>query len=90
MSFINIKDPEKPDAIIAEYLATVKILQDRGITEGAQDLTRTDEINRVLEPVVRSTAITKELVPIREGIQVLNDRIAQPNLKKEEGEQQYG
>ena len=50
MSFINIKDPKKRDAIIAEYLATVKRLQDRDIAERAQDLTRTDEINRVLEP----------------------------------------
>ena len=75
MSFINIKDPKKRDAIVAEYLATVKRLQDRGISERAQDLTRTEEINRVLELVVRSTAksteaIAKELIPIREEIQV--------------------
>ena len=94
MPFINIKDPKKRDAIVAEYLATVKRHQDRGITERAQDLTGTEEINRVLEPVVRSTAksteaIAKELIPIREEIQVLNDRItAKPNLEKEEAEQQ--
>ena len=94
MSFINIKDPEKRDAIVAEYLATVKRLQNRDITERTHDLTRTEEINRVLEPVVRSTvksteAITKELIPIREEIKVLNDRIAQPNImKKEEDDQQ--
>ena len=80
MSFINIKDPKKRDAIVAEYLATVKRLQNRDITERAHDLTRTEEINRVLEPVVRSTAksteaITKELIPIRDEIHVLNDRI---------------
>ena len=95
MSFINIKDPKKRDAVVAEYLATVKRLQYRGITEKAYDLTRTDEINRVLEPVVRSTAksteaITKELIPIREEIQVLNDHIAQQSKleKKDEDEQQ--
>ena len=92
MSFINIKDPKKRDAIVAEYLATVKRLQNRDITERTQDLTRTEEINRVLEPVVRSTAksteaITKELIPIREEIHVLNDRIiAQqpPKLEKKD------
>ena len=83
MSFINIKDPKKRDAIVAEYLATVKRLQNLDITERTQDLTRTEEINRVLKPVVRSTAksteaITKELIPIREEIHVLNDRIARP------------
>ena len=98
MSFINIKDPKKRDAIVAEYLATFKRLQNRDITERAQDLTRTEEINRVLEPVVRSTAksteaITKELIPIREEIHVLNDRIiAQqpPKLEgKDEDQQQH-
>ena len=97
MSFINIKDPKKRDAIVAEYLATVKRLQNRGIAERTYDLTRTKEINRVLEPVVRSTAksteaITKELIPIREEIHVLNDRIAQPQPpkleKKEEDEEE--
>ena len=87
MSFINIKDPKKRDAIVAEYLATVKRLQNRGIAERTHDLTRTKEINRVLEPVVRSTAksteaITKELIPIREEIHILNDRIAQPQPPK--------
>ena len=98
MSFINIKDPKKRDAIVAEYLATVKRLQNRGIAERTYDLTRTKEINRVLEPVVRSTAksteaITKELIPIREEIHLLNDRIiAQqpPKLeKKDEDDQQH-
>ena len=29
------------------------------------------------------------MIPIREEIQILNDRIAQPNLKKEKDEQQH-
>ena len=94
MSFINIKDPKKRDAIVAEYLATVKRLQNRDITERTQDLTRTEEINQLLGPVVRSTAksteaITKELIPIREEIHVLNDRIIaqqHPKLEKKEEE----
>ena len=90
MSFINIKDPKKRDAIVA-YLATVKRPQNSDITERTHDIMRTEEINRVLEPVVRSTAksteaITKELIPIREEIRVLNDRIIaqqqQPKLEK--------
>ena len=29
MSFFNIKDPKKRDAVVADYLATVKRLQQR-------------------------------------------------------------
>ena len=66
------------------------------VSQRAHDLTRTEEINRVLEPVVRSTAksteaITKELIPIREEIQVLNDHIAKqpPKLEKKDDQQQH-
>ena len=33
MSFMNIKDPEERDAMIADYLATVKRLQKRNLEE---------------------------------------------------------
>ena len=80
MSFLNIKDPKKRDAIVSDYLATVKRLQQKNLNEKAQDLVRRDDIERALEPVVRSTgksteAITKELVPIKEEIKALNERL---------------
>ena len=40
MSFIDIKDPKKRDAIVADYLATVKKIQQRNLNERAQDLAR--------------------------------------------------
>ena len=81
MSFLNITDPKKRDSIVADYLATVKRLQHRDINERAQDLVRQDDNNRMFEPVVESTgkstqAITKELVPIREEMKTLNERLA--------------
>ena len=71
MFFLNIKDPKKRESIVADYLATVKRLQRRDINERAQDLSGQDDLNRMFEPVVKSTgkstdAIIKELVPIRE------------------------
>ena len=78
MSFLNITDPKKRDNIVADYLATVKRLQHRDINERAQDLVRQDDHNRMFEPVFESTgkwtqAITKELVPIQEGMKTLNE-----------------
>ena len=80
MSFLNIKDPNERDAIVKEYLATVKRIQQKNLNEKAQDLVRTEDIERTLEPVVRSTkqsaeAITKELVPIKDEIKLLNERL---------------
>ena len=77
MAFHDIKDPKKRDAIVSDYLATMKRLQQKNLNGKVQDLTRRDDIERALEPVVRSTeklteAITKELVPIKDEIKALN------------------
>ena len=55
MSFIDIKDPKKRDAIVADYLATVKKIQQRNLNEGAQDLVRQDDLRNLFNPVVEST-----------------------------------
>ncbi len=80
MSFLNIKNPNERDAIVKEYLATVKRIQQKNLNEKAQDLVRTEDIERTLEPVVRTTkqstdAITRELIPIKDEIKVLNERL---------------
>ena len=78
MSFLNITDPKKRDSIVADYLATIKILD---INERSKELVRQDVLNRMFEPVVESTGkstqvIAKELVPIREEMKTLNGRLA--------------
>ena len=85
MNFLNIKDPKKRISIVTD-LATVKILQRRDINERAQDLEWKDNFNRMFETVVKSTgkstdAITKELVPIREKMRTLNERLADTTEK---------
>ena len=86
MSFLNIKDPKKRDSIVADYLATVKRLQRRDISERAQDLVRQDDFNRMFEPVDKSTgkstdAIAKGLVLIREEMRTLNQGLANTTEK---------
>lgn len=81
MSFLNIKDPLKRDAIVAEYVATVKRFQKHNIDERSKDLAKVEAIQQNLEPVVRSTdestaAITDQLIPIKEQITTLNNNLA--------------
>ena len=80
MSFIDFKDPMKRDDIVAEYLATVKRIQQRNLNEKAQDLARQDDLWNVFKPVAESTgksteAITRELAPMREEMKNLNERL---------------
>ena len=82
MSFLNITDPKKRDAIVADYLATVKRIKKHNLQERAKDFIHHEAIEQSLQPVVQSTtastaAITKELVPIKEGITALNTKLAQ-------------
>ena len=77
MSFLNIKDPKKRDAVITDYLATVKRLQQQNLNEKAQDLARDENLKEMFNPVIHSTAkstkaITKELILLREEVKHLN------------------
>ena len=79
MSFFNIKDPKKRVAVVADYLATVKRLQQRNLNEKAQDLARDENLKEMFNPVVQSTekstkAITRELAPLREEVKHLNEK----------------
>ena len=71
MSFLDIKDPKKRDAIVADYLATMNRIQQRNLNEKAQDLAHSDELKEMFHPIIESTkkstkAITKELEPLQE------------------------
>ena len=84
---------KKRDAIVSDYLATIKRLQQKNLNEKAQDLVRRDDIERALEPVVRSTgksteAITKELIPIKDKIKALNKRLETQENDREEHQQE--
>ena len=77
MSFLNITNPKERDEIVAKYLATVQRLKQRNMKERARDFLAHEAIEQSLEPVTRTTeastnAITKELLPIKEGIEKMN------------------
>ena len=78
MSFLDIEDPKKRDAIVKEYLATVKRIQQRNLNERAKDLAHSDELKEIFHPIIESTeksakAITKELEPLQEEMKNINE-----------------
>ena len=82
MSFLNITNPKERDEIVAKYLATVQRVKQRNMTERARDFLAHEAIEQSLEPVTRTTeastnAITKELLPIKEGIEKMNANLMQ-------------
>ena len=73
MSFIDIQDPKKRDAIVADYLATKKRIQQRNLNERTTDLIREEERNELFKPIVASTeksaaTLQKELKGLKESI----------------------
>ena len=96
MSFLNITNPKERDEIVARYLATVQRLKQRNMKERAQDFLTHEAIEQSLEPVTRKTeastnAITRELLPIKEGIEKMNTNLMQniqqfPTVKRDDDE----
>lgn len=93
MSFLNIADPAERDAIVADYLATIARIKNHNLQEKVRDFTLHKIFEKTSEPVVRTTkestkSITKELIPIKEGIKDLNEKFN--NIKQEDaGNEQH-
>ena len=86
MSFIDITDPKRRDAIVADYLATVKRIQRRNLDERAEEVTKNDENERLFNPIVKSTekstaALAKEIIPMRAELRNINEKLS---VKKED------
>ena len=80
MSFFDIKNAKERDALVADYLSTMKNIKERNLDEKTKDLTRKNDLKEMFQPVVQSTeestkAITKELVPLQEEMKILNEKI---------------
>ena len=93
MSFLNIKDSKKRDAIVAEYLETMHRLKERNLQERAHDFQLKNEIVKSAAPIVESTkastaAITKELKPIQDEMKAMNTSIQAITKQKEADEKE--
>ena len=88
MSFYRITDPEKRDALVAEYTATVKRLRKRNLEERMGNLAQREQLEEQYRPIIESNQeassnITSELRPIAKEVSDLNE-----NLKIERQQQQ--
>ena len=54
MSFFDIKNPEKRDAMIQDYLTTVKRLQQRNLEERSDLIDRQRDLEENYEPLAAS------------------------------------
>ena len=91
MSFSNIKDHEKRDAMVKDYVATVHRIQQRSENEKLGSLAQQALLEETYRPVVRSQQqaskeIVKGLIPIKDEVvnlrQSLEDREAGPSKKR--------
>ena len=87
MSFYRITDPEKRDALVAEYTATVKRLRKRNLEERMGNLAQREQLEEQYRPIIESNQeassnITSELRPIAKEVSDLNE-----NLKSERQQQ---
>ena len=99
MSFWNIKDHEKRDAMIEDYLATVKHIQQRSENEKLGSLARQKILEETYRPVIRSQQeaskeIVKGLLPIKDEVvnlrQTLEPESAGPSSSKKRREELGG
>ena len=70
MAFIDIKDPKERDRFVADYISTIKNIQQQSEDEKALGLKRQIDLEKTFNPVIKATemstkAITKEIKNIR-------------------------
>ena len=75
MAFIDIKDPERREEIVKDYVKNLKEIRERNENEKVRGITQQQEIAKVFQPVVKATEksasqITSELKNLKEQEQV--------------------
>ena len=71
MAFIDIKDPEKREAIVQDYIKNIKEIRTRRENEKVRGFTQTQDIVKAFKPVVEATEksaaqITNEIKSLKE------------------------
>ena len=88
MSFFKITNPKKRDAMVADYIATKKRLQERYKEERMGDLYRQREAEEHFQPVLLSNEkmmedFVKDLKPIKEEVASISKYIKQESEEEE-------
>ena len=64
MAFIDIKDPKQRDKIIADYLSTIKHVQQQNEDEKAIGLARQVDLEKTFNPVIKATEMSTKAITI--------------------------
>ena len=73
MAFIDIEDPKRRDEIVAEYVATIRNVQQRNEDEKAVGLAKQETIEKTFNPIVKSTEKSTEAIV--KGLKKINEQI---------------
>ena len=76
MAFIDIKNPEKREETVKDYIKNLKEVQEKTENEKVQGLTQSREIAKVFQPVVQDTE--KSATQISSEINNLKDEQEEP------------
>ena len=73
MAFIDIKDPEKREEIVKDYIKNLKEIRERNENEKMRGITQRQDLAKVFQPVVRATEkstsqITSELKNLKQEV----------------------
>ena len=80
MSFIDIRDPKKRDQIVADYMATIRRVQQRNEDDKSAGLAKQAELENTFNPIVKATEksteiITKQLEPLQDELKTMTEKI---------------
>jgi hypothetical protein len=98
MSFLNITDPKRRDALVREYATSLQTIQQRNRNERLQNTTDERELTKIFSPMVKaneavSTTVKNEINPLKRDLLSLTDSIKentreQKRIKKEKLEEE--
>ena len=82
MAFIDIKDPEKREEIVQDYIKNLKEIRERNENEKMRGITQKQDLARVFQPVVQATE--KSASQITSELKNLKNEVEKPKEENEE------
>ena len=82
MAFIDIKDPEKREEIVQDYIKNLKEIRERNENEKMRGITQKQDLARVFQPVVQATE--KSASQITSELKNLKNEVETPKEENEE------
>ena len=82
MAFIDIKDPERREEIVQDYIKNLKEIRERNENEKMQGITQRQDLAKVFQPVVQATE--KSTSKITSELKNLKNEVEKPKEENEE------